>query len=179
MNDQDRMWQLMKGKVIEFHRAFGQVPTKELQLQLIEEEASEVIEAFGEFLTNEESVENATNVLKELADLTYVTVGLHVILVESGEAWKAPEDKIETWRKALQLAEIFSGVFDDFLIFAAFTRVHQSNMSKLGEDGLPIFREDGKIMKGPNYFKPDLTDLAEEALDNMATERAKVLEAKT
>jgi len=32
--------------------------------------------------------------------------------------------------------------------------IHASNMSKLGEDGKPIYREDGKVMKGPNYFKP-------------------------
>jgi NTP pyrophosphatase (non-canonical NTP hydrolase) len=38
----------------------------------------------------------------------------------------------------------------------AFAEVHRSNMSKLGEDGKPIFRSDGKIMKGPHYFKPDL-----------------------
>jgi hypothetical protein len=30
-------------------------------------------------------------------------------------------------------------------------------MSKLGEDGKPVFREDGKILKGPNFFRPDLT----------------------
>ena len=38
-----------------------------------------------------------------------------------------------------------------------FEEVQNSNMSKLGEDGKPIFNEDGKIMKGPNYFKPDLS----------------------
>lgn len=42
----------------------------------------------------------------------------------------------------------------------AFRRVHESNMSKLGADGKPIFREDGKVLKGPGYFKPDLVDLA-------------------
>ena len=36
-----------------------------------------------------------------------------------------------------------------------FDEIQKSNMSKLGEDGNPIFREDGKVMKGPNYFKPD------------------------
>lgn len=41
----------------------------------------------------------------------------------------------------------------------AFIRVHKSNMSKLGEDGQPIRREDGKILKGPNYKEPDLMDL--------------------
>jgi predicted HAD superfamily Cof-like phosphohydrolase len=37
-----------------------------------------------------------------------------------------------------------------------FEEVHNSNMSKLGEDGKAIRREDGKVMKGPNYWKPDL-----------------------
>lgn len=41
----------------------------------------------------------------------------------------------------------------------AFKRVHESNMSKLGPDGKPIYREDGKVLKGPNYKKPDLSDL--------------------
>ena len=39
---------------------------------------------------------------------------------------------------------------------ACFAEVHASNMSKLGEDGKPIYREDGKVLKGPNYFKPNL-----------------------
>ena len=38
-----------------------------------------------------------------------------------------------------------------------FNEVQNSNMSKLGEDGKPIYNELGKVMKGPNYFKPDLT----------------------
>ena len=38
-----------------------------------------------------------------------------------------------------------------------FEEVQNSNMSKLGEDGKPIFNEAGKVMKGPNYFKPDLS----------------------
>jgi len=37
--------------------------------------------------------------------------------------------------------------------------VHKSNMSKLDEDGNPIYREDGKVLKGPNYKPPDLSDL--------------------
>tara|TARA_Y100001980_G_C14401526_1_gene197653 strand:+ start:172 stop:543 length:372 start_codon:yes stop_codon:yes gene_type:complete len=37
-----------------------------------------------------------------------------------------------------------------------FDEVQASNMSKLGEDGKPIYNEDGKVMKGPNYFRPDL-----------------------
>ena len=40
-----------------------------------------------------------------------------------------------------------------------FDEIQRSNMSKLGEDGKPIYREDGKVMKGPNYFKPDFSKL--------------------
>ena len=41
----------------------------------------------------------------------------------------------------------------------AMNRVHESNMSKLDEEGNPIYREDGKVLKGPNYKPPTLTDL--------------------
>ena len=41
----------------------------------------------------------------------------------------------------------------------ALDRVHESNMTKLGADGQPIRREDGKVLKGPNYQPPNLTDL--------------------
>jgi predicted HAD superfamily Cof-like phosphohydrolase len=37
-----------------------------------------------------------------------------------------------------------------------FHEVHRSNMTKLGEDGRPMYRDDGKVMKGPNYEEPDL-----------------------
>lgn len=42
---------------------------------------------------------------------------------------------------------------------AAFARVHRSNLSKLGEGGRPVYREDGKVMKGPNYEPPAMGDL--------------------
>lgn len=45
------------------------------------------------------------------------------------------------------LADIAEELFDE---------VQRSNMSKLGEDGKPVYREDGKVIKGPNYSKPDL-----------------------
>ena len=40
-----------------------------------------------------------------------------------------------------------------------FEEIQSSNMSKLGPDGKPIYREDGKVMKGPNYFKPDIKSI--------------------
>lgn len=42
-----------------------------------------------------------------------------------------------------------------------FDEIQRSNMSKLGEDGKPIYREDGKVMKGPNYSKPDFSKILE------------------
>lgn len=41
----------------------------------------------------------------------------------------------------------------------AFNRVHKSNMSKLDNNGKPIYRDDGKVLKGPNYTPPDMEDL--------------------
>lgn len=49
---------------------------------------------------------------------------------------------------------ISHGLQDKML--AVFNEIQSSNMSKLGADGKPIYREDGKVMKGPNYFKPNL-----------------------
>jgi len=46
-----------------------------------------------------------------------------------------------------------------WLLDEALDRVHLSNMSKLDEKGKPIYREDGKVLKGPNYKPPTLTDL--------------------
>ena len=47
----------------------------------------------------------------------------------------------------------------DWDLDEAMYRVHESNMSKLDEDGKPILREDGKVLKGPNYKPPNLEDL--------------------
>jgi predicted HAD superfamily Cof-like phosphohydrolase len=42
-----------------------------------------------------------------------------------------------------------------------FEEIHRRNMSKLGADGEPIYREDGKVLKGPNYFKPHIKEILE------------------
>lgn len=44
-------------------------------------------------------------------------------------------------------------------IEAVFDEIQRSNMSKLGQDNEPIYREDGKVLKGPTYFKPDLAKI--------------------
>jgi|TARA_B110000305_G_C19457587_1_gene651999 predicted HAD superfamily Cof-like phosphohydrolase len=80
---------------------------------------------------NQEYFEAANNndlieVADALGDMLYILCGT---IIEHGM-----QDKIEQ-------------VFDE---------IQRSNMSKLSEDGEPIFREDGKVLKGPNYFKPNI-----------------------
>jgi predicted HAD superfamily Cof-like phosphohydrolase len=71
-------------------------------------------------------------------------------------------DTVETLDALIDLQYVLDGAFLSFGLHdvkeAAFAEVHRSNMSKLGEDGKPIRREsDGKVMKGPNYFVPDMS----------------------
>jgi predicted HAD superfamily Cof-like phosphohydrolase len=47
------------------------------------------------------------------------------------------------------------------IIEEVFEEIQASNMSKLGEDGKPIYRADGKVMKGPGYFKPNIKAILE------------------
>lgn len=47
------------------------------------------------------------------------------------------------------------------VIVKVFQEIQSSNMSKLGNDGQPILREDGKVMKGPNYFRPNIAGILE------------------
>lgn len=49
-----------------------------------------------------------------------------------------------------------------YKIEAVFNEIQRSNMSKLGADGKPIYREDGKVMKGPNYFEPNISKILEQ-----------------
>lgn len=70
-------------------------------------------------------------------------------------------DMVEVLDALTDLQYVLDGAYLSFGLqdkkMAAFEEVHASNMSKLGEDGKPIRREsDGKVLKGPNYFKPDL-----------------------
>ncbi|RLD27185.1 MAG: hypothetical protein DRI75_10150 [Bacteroidetes bacterium] len=46
-----------------------------------------------------------------------------------------------------------------YKIEEVFNEIQRSNMSKLGKDGQPIYRDDGKVLKGPNYFKPDIASI--------------------
>jgi hypothetical protein len=57
---------------------------------------------------------------------------------------------------AYQYAEVKGWDLDE-----AYRRVHRSNMSKVGKDGRAFYREDGKVLKGPDYRPPDLRDLVD------------------
>jgi len=70
-----------------------------------------------------------------------------------GEA-KALKELVDLVYVAFQYAENM-----EWDLIEAYRRVHQSNMSKLGKDKQPIRRDDGKILKGPNYAPPSLDDL--------------------
>ena len=75
-----------------------------------------------------------------------------------------PREKIDKASLTKELADLLYVTIGFAVTFGlpiceVFERVHQSNMSKLGEDGKPIYREDGKVMKGPNYQPPKLEDL--------------------
>ena len=96
-----------------------------MQRTLIVEEFKEFLDADNQLIKG--FVVNATDTLKELADLVYV---------------------------CYQYAENLGWDLDE-----ALHRVHNSNRSKLDSDGNPIYREDGKVLKGPNYQPPNLTDL--------------------
>tara|TARA_B100000424_G_scaffold200857_1_gene158009 strand:+ start:1206 stop:1679 length:474 start_codon:yes stop_codon:yes gene_type:complete len=113
----------------DFMEAFGQdvqleptwpdFNTRELRLELIQEELDELSDAVAD--------RDMIQIADALTDLLYVVYG-------AGHAF------------GLDLDECFQ-------------EVHASNMSKLGENGRPIHREDGKVMKGPGYFEPDLESI--------------------
>ena len=92
---------------------------------------------------------------------------MKLILEEVGEfvqAWR--DDLYDGYEEAVvkELVDILYVTYGTLLYLGvdadeAFRRVHGSNMSKLGSDGKPIQRSDGKVLKGPNYREPDLSDL--------------------
>tara|TARA_B100001559_G_scaffold321120_1_gene336526 strand:- start:7119 stop:7517 length:399 start_codon:yes stop_codon:yes gene_type:complete len=83
------------------------------------------------------------------------------------EEWSEFHEAFHRETEESQLKELADLVYVCFQFAAsqewdldeAMRRVHKSNMSKLGEDGKPIYRADGKVLKGPNYKPPKLVDL--------------------
>ena len=69
-------------------------------------------------------------------------------------------DMTEVLDALCDIQYVLDGTFLEFGLHgvkrAAFEEVHRSNMSKLGSDGRPVLRSDGKVLKGPNFTPPDL-----------------------
>lgn len=115
--------------VQEFHEAFGLGIARKPTADLPSEKVQLRYELMKE--ENEEYLQAAKDgdlveVADALGDMLYILCGT---IIEHGM-----QDKI---------AEVFA-------------EIQRSNMSKLGGDGKPVYREDGKVMKGPNYSQPDL-----------------------
>ena len=127
----------MKNKIAavsEFHKAFKLNMNNKPIASIGEDRKKLRFELMKE--ENEEYLEAAQNndlveVADALGDMLYILCGT---IIEHGM-----QDKIE---------EVFN-------------EIQRSNMSKLGEDGKPIYREDGKVLKGPNYFKPNIQEILE------------------
>lgn len=124
------------------------------------EEAKEVVQAFSE--------ETPEQQLKELADFRYVCVGAAIVRSQYIDYLIGAEDVVYTTYLEIEelmkpIIELYDDRFTVGQMEEAFARVHASNLSKLDDDGNPIFREDGKILKGPNYKAPDMTGIYKEA----------------
>ncbi|AGH07408.1 nucleotide pyrophosphohydrolase [Sulfitobacter phage phiCB2047-B] len=125
---------------------------------LVTEETKELEEAYAEDPTN------LQNLFKEMADVTYVVAGFYNCMPARPHAIMTEETILEIQGIIDRAADIMSKISMEMqipvqFVEAAFMEVHESNMSKLDENGKPIRREDGKIMKGPNYKEPDLSEV--------------------
>ncbi len=158
----------------EFAKAFEVASTpevKDLYLDLIDEEHEEWIEAYyTESLADYEE-------LKELADLLYVTAGLayhrgyditkgmaYNVSTYSDDISDIVADVVGPDSNIKHVANLMYAIYGyadamGWDINEAYHRVHLSNLSKLDDTGKPIRREDGKVLKGPNYKPPRLEDL--------------------
>lgn len=98
--------------------------------------------------------------IPEVPDAKTTDLRIELIAEELEELWDACENKdlVEIADALTDILYVTYGAGHAFGIDLdkCFKEVQRSNMSKLGEDGKPIYREDGKVMKGPNYSEPDL-----------------------
>ena len=124
---------------------------------LVEEELDEVLEALA-------------NLLKESCDLVWVLRGRSIVHQYThpdehkfnGADIFADDVVVKTLSMLDVYAPIMGDDFDSETVFMeCFREVYRSNMSKVGNDGKPLYREDGKILKGPNYSPADITSIVE------------------
>jgi predicted HAD superfamily Cof-like phosphohydrolase len=124
----------------------------------------------NDFETNFEKVENfmlafgqAVKVSPELADFNTAELRFELIAEEVQELSTAidNDDIVEIADALTDILYVVYGAGHAYGIDLddCFNEVHRSNMSKLGENGKPIYREDGKVLKGPGYSPPDLESI--------------------
>jgi len=152
--------------VAEFHAAFGHpIETKPtvpsaaqrlLRIKLLAEELCEFAAGAGVVLTISQR------------PCEPLAMGNYEDVIEVREAHNAEVNLVECADGLTDLRYLVDG---GNLIFgfpgdALLAEVHRSNMSKLGADGKPLTRDDGKTMKGPNYFKPDIAGVLRTASED-------------
>ena len=150
-------WNKLVGLVKEFYIAFGQ--QEFLEKEMTDERMGLREKLFDEELKEYEVAEknnNKVEMLDAVCDMYYIHIGT-LLEQNKGDVEKVAskifflEDertkKIFKWETENGFNTILTSTFEE---------VHRSNMSKLGLDGKPIYREDGKIIKGPEYFPPNL-----------------------
>lgn len=118
--------------------------------------AGDFMDAFGQEVKTE----------PEFPDFSTRELRLELIREEYEELEEAIENRdiVEVADALTDLLYVIYGAGHSFGIDldACYTEVHHSNMSKLGPDGTPLKREDGKVIKGPDFFEPDLKSILEE-----------------
>ncbi len=128
----------------EFHKAVGHPVDVEMTDKLLELRYTLLFEEF------EEVKEEVAQALSDLAVYGKVK----------------PKTKERMLKELADMQYVLSGFAETFglPLQVAFVRVHKSNMSKLDDEGKPILREDGKILKSKNYIPADMEGLVEERL---------------
>jgi predicted HAD superfamily Cof-like phosphohydrolase len=101
--------------------------------------------------------------IPEIPDAETTDLRLELIAEELNELYDAMQEK-DIVAIADALTDILYVTYGAGHAFGidldkCFTEVQRSNMSKLGADGKPIYRDDGKVMKGPDYSEPDLKSI--------------------
>jgi hypothetical protein len=150
-------WNKLVGLVKEFYIAFGQ--QEFLGKEMTDERMGLREKLFDEELKEYEVAEknnNKVEMLDAVCDMYYIHIG--TLLEQNRGDVEKVASKIffleDERTKKIFKWETKNGF--NTILASAFEEVHRSNMSKLGLDGKPIYREDGKIIKGPEYFPPNL-----------------------
>ena len=108
------------------------------------------------------SIGNSTGRAPQTKQKNLIVEEFKEFLEADGELWRdSPGVKADCLKELADLVYVCYQYAQNmgWDLDEALHRVHESNMSKLDEDGKPIYREDGKVLKGPNYAPPTLTDL--------------------